>query len=71
MSWGYWQYEQIPVVSKYKWIEPRHMVNISERWARDRTDGLQSAYFNGVGYESWENVWGIWNGFTPRCRNAA
>ncbi len=32
----------------------------------DRTDGLQSAYFNGVGYESWENVWGIWNGFTPR-----
>jgi gamma-glutamyl hercynylcysteine S-oxide synthase len=65
MSWGYWRYEKVPVVSKYKWLEPRHMVNMSERWARDRTDGLQSAYFNGVGYESWENVWGIWNGITP------
>jgi iron(II)-dependent oxidoreductase len=71
MSWGYWQYlEKIPVVSKYKWLEPRHMVNISERWARDRTNGLQSAYFNGVGYESWENIWGIWNQFTPRDAEA-
>ena len=70
MSWGYWQYEQVPVVSKNKWLEPRHMVNMSERWARDRTDGLQSAYFNGVGYETWENVWGIWNGITPRDSEA-
>src|SRR5262245_49562965 len=71
MSWGYWQYlEKVPVVSKYKWLEPRHMVNISERWARDRTNGLQSAYFNGVGYESWENIWGIWNQFTPRDAEA-
>ena len=62
--------EQVPVVSKYKWLEPRHMVNISERWARDRTNGLQSAFFNGVGYESWENVWGIWNQFTPRDAEA-
>src|SRR5262249_38698622 len=48
----------------------RHMVNISERWARDRTNGLQSAYFNGVGYESWENIWGIWNQFTARDAEA-
>ncbi len=66
MSWGYWQYKPIPVVSKYKWIEPRHMVNVCERWAHDRSDGLQAAFFNGVGYESWENVWGIWNQLTPR-----
>ncbi len=66
MTWGYWKNEQVPVVSQYKWLEPRHMVNVCERWARDRTNGLQSAYFNGVGYESWENVWGIWNQFTPR-----
>ena len=66
MSWGYWKYEQVPVVSQYKWLEPRHMVNVCERWARDRTNGLQSAFFNGVGYESWENVWGIWNQFTSR-----
>ncbi|HVX61668.1 MAG TPA: sulfatase-like hydrolase/transferase [Pirellulales bacterium] len=66
MSWGYWKYQQTPVVSRYKWFEPRHMVHVCERWARDRTDGLQSAFFNGVGYESWENVWGIWNQFTQR-----
>lgn len=70
MSWGYWHYKPTPVVSRYKWVEPRHMVNISERWAHDRTDGLQSAFFNGTGYESWENVWGIWNGFTPRDAHA-
>jgi formylglycine-generating enzyme required for sulfatase activity len=65
-SWGYWNYTFIPGVSEYKWIEPRHMVNVCRRWARDKTDDLQSAFFNGVGYESWENIWGIWNGITPR-----
>ncbi len=70
MSWGYWQYQPVPVVSKYKWIEPRHMVNVCERWAKDRTDGLQSAFFNGLGYESWENVWGIWNEPAPRDAEA-
>ncbi len=70
MSWGYWQYQPVPVVSKYKWIEPRHIVNVCERWAKDRKDGLQSAFFNGVGYESWENVWGIWNEPTPRDAEA-
>jgi formylglycine-generating enzyme required for sulfatase activity len=42
------------------------MVNIVNRWAHDRTDDLQQAFFDGVGYVSWENIWGIWNGFTPR-----
>jgi iron(II)-dependent oxidoreductase len=71
MSWGYWKYDvPVPVVSKYKWLEPRHMVNVCERWAKNRTDGMQSAFFNGVGYESWENVWGIWNQFTPRDAEA-
>jgi hypothetical protein len=42
------------------------LTHICERWAQTRTDGLQYAFFNGAGYESWENVWGMWNGFTPR-----
>lgn len=53
-------------VDKYKWFEPRHMNNISDRWQRDKTLDLQYAFFNGVGMETWENIWGIWNGITPR-----
>ena len=70
MTWGQYQYPFVPMVDKYKWLEPRHMVNISDRWKRDKTDNLQFAFFNGVGWESWENVWGIWNGITPRDAEA-
>jgi len=66
MTWGQYQFPFVPEVDKYKWLEARHMVNISHRWARNKTDDLQFAFFNGVGWESWENVWGIWNGITPR-----
>jgi gamma-glutamyl hercynylcysteine S-oxide synthase len=70
MTWGQYQYPFVPMVDKYKWLEPRHMVNISDRWKHDKTDNLQFAFFNGVGWESWENVWGIWNGITPRDAEA-
>jgi formylglycine-generating enzyme required for sulfatase activity len=66
MTWGQYQFPFTPLVDKYKWLEPRHMVNISDRWNRDKTSDLQFAFFNGVGWESWENIWGIWNGITPR-----
>lgn len=66
MTWGYWKYGFVPTVSRFKWLEPRHMVNISNRWAHDHTDDLQEAFFNGAGFESWENIWGIWNQMTPR-----
>jgi formylglycine-generating enzyme required for sulfatase activity len=66
MTWGQYQFPFTPLVDKFKWLETRHMVNISHRWNRDKTDDLQFAFFNGVGWESWENVWGIWNGITPR-----
>jgi formylglycine-generating enzyme required for sulfatase activity len=69
-SWGYWNYPFVPSISKLKWLEPRHMVNVCNRWGRDKTDDLQAAYFNGVGYESWENIWGIWNQITPRDAEA-
>ena len=49
MGWGYWftpaksmfaNSNYIPPVSKYKWLEPRHMVHICDRWARDRNQDL-------------------------------
>jgi formylglycine-generating enzyme required for sulfatase activity len=60
----------VPSVDKYRWLETRHQVNIQDRWGRDHTDDLQYAFFNGEGWESWENVWGIWNGITPRDAEA-
>ncbi|QEE28801.1 formylglycine-generating enzyme family protein [Terriglobus albidus] len=66
LTWGQYQYTPVPGVDKYRWLEPRHQVNIQGRWDRDKTNALQYAFFNGEGWESWENVWGIWNGITPR-----
>jgi len=70
MSWGYWTYDFVPSVSRYKWLESRHMVNMCNRWAHDHQDDLQQAFFNGLGFESWENIWGIWNQMTPRDAEA-
>ncbi len=77
LSWGYYwiswdtqRFNYVPAVSLYKWLEPRHQVHITDRWAIDKTDDLQYAFFNGVGYNSWENVWGIWNEIPARYANA-
>jgi gamma-glutamyl hercynylcysteine S-oxide synthase len=67
---GGWQYPFVPQVTADKWLESRHMVNICDRWAHDKTDDLQHAFFNGVGYESWENIWGIWNQIDDRDSEA-
>lgn len=70
MNWGYWRYDFVPSVSRYKWLETEHMVQLCARWSHDHTDDLQQAFFNGIGFESWENVWGIWNQMTPRDAEA-
>jgi formylglycine-generating enzyme required for sulfatase activity len=70
MTWGQYSFPFIPMVDRYKWLETPHMTNISDRWNPDKTSDLQFAFFNGVGWESWENVWGIWIGITPRDAEA-
>lgn len=67
MSWGYWTNDAaVPWVSVNKWLEPRHTVHVNDRWSMSKIDLLHSAFFNGTGLESWENIWGIWNGMTER-----
>lgn len=66
VNWGQYKYQFVPTLDRYRWLEPRHQVHIQGRWDRDKTDALQFAFFNGEGWESWENVWGIWNGISPR-----
>jgi formylglycine-generating enzyme required for sulfatase activity len=70
MTWGQYNFPFIPMVDRFKWLETRHMVNISDRWNPDKTGDLQFAFFNGVGWESWENVWSIWIGINPRDAEA-
>jgi gamma-glutamyl hercynylcysteine S-oxide synthase len=71
MNWAEsYSFPFIPMVDRYKWLDTRHMVNISDRWAQDKTNDLQYAFFNGIGWESWENVWGIWNGIDLRDAEA-
>lgn len=42
------------------------MTNVCDRWQTNRTNVIQGAFFNGVGYETWENVWGIQAPITQR-----
>ena len=65
-SWGKASTGVVPAVSKLKWLESRHLVNVENRWGKDRTDDFHYVFFNGLGYVAWENVWGIWNQLTPR-----
>jgi len=37
----------VPTVPKLKWLEPRHIINIENRWSRDRNNDLQHAFFRG------------------------
>jgi len=48
-SWGKASTEIVPAVSKLKWLEPRHLINIENRWARDRSDDFHYMFFNGIG----------------------
>jgi gamma-glutamyl hercynylcysteine S-oxide synthase len=76
ISWNDWvtwegkPYPFIPMVSKDKWMETRHTVNVTDRFTRDKTDSLQHAFFNGQGYATLENLWGFWYGNTPHDAEA-
>ena len=76
ISWDDWvlwddlQAPFIPQVSRVKWLEPRHMVEVTDRYAQFKINSLQHAFFNGEGYALIENLWGFWDGFSPRDAEA-
>ena len=55
-----------PPLAFYKLLQPRRMTNVCRRNDHDRRAALQAAWFNGIGYEAWENLWGCMNLMTPR-----
>ena len=68
LDWGEgWAYTVPPRMDTLKWLSSgRHMVNICDRWQQNKATLAATAWFNGIGMESWENAWGTWNGMTPR-----
>jgi len=78
LGWGYFMsgsldsvtslYWPEPGVDKLKWLDPRgrRMTHVCDRWQKQRWEAMQLALFNGVGYESWENVWSVYMSFTKR-----
>jgi formylglycine-generating enzyme required for sulfatase activity len=58
------------MVDKARWLEPRHMVNVTDRFTRDKRNSLQHALFNGIGYATMENLWGFWYGMAPHDAEA-
>ena len=65
LTWGYYKFQFVPSIDRHRWLETRHMVHVCDRWNKNKNDNLQFAFFNGEGWESWEDIWGIWNGITP------
>ena len=65
LTWGYWSYPFVPMISRYKWLERRHMPILISN-GRHHVDGMQAAFFNGVGYSDQQDVVGVHNGWTER-----
>nr|CCA24538.1 conserved hypothetical protein [Albugo laibachii Nc14]CCA25973.1 conserved hypothetical protein [Albugo laibachii Nc14] len=65
-SWGYNWSPHSFVVWLSKYLEPRHMVQVSSRWSLDRVNDIQKAVFNGIGNVIWDNIWGIMSPYTER-----
>ncbi|KAG1463849.1 hypothetical protein G6F56_005201 [Rhizopus delemar] len=61
---------RVPTVSTRKLVEPRHMTHTSSKWIRNKTSVLQHAFFNGIGIDIWENIFGTWNQLSPRDAQA-
>lgn len=69
MSWAqYFADSHAPGVLRNKWYERRHMMHQSDRWNRDHTYQLHTAWMNGSGMVVWENVFGSWVGWSAHDR---
>ncbi|KAI9033850.1 C-type lectin protein [Phycomyces nitens] len=57
---------RVPTIASRKYFEPKHMTHSMDRWSRNKTELIQHAFFNGIGVETWENIFGTWNQMSPR-----
>jgi formylglycine-generating enzyme required for sulfatase activity len=69
-SWAQWFDDTaVPGVLRNKWFERRHMQHQIRRWDEDHTGELHSAWMNGSGMLTWENVFGSWMPWNERDRS--
>jgi formylglycine-generating enzyme required for sulfatase activity len=70
MSWAQvFRDSRVPGILRNKWFERRHMQHEIDRWSRDHTAELHTAWMNGSGMMVWENVFGTWVGWNARDRS--
>ncbi|MCC6860418.1 MAG: SUMF1/EgtB/PvdO family nonheme iron enzyme [Bryobacterales bacterium] len=70
MSWAQWfRDSRAPGVLRNKWLERRHMLHQIDRFSRDHSAELHTAWMNGTGMMVWENVFGTWVGWNARDRS--
>jgi hypothetical protein len=70
MSWAQWFADsEVPGVLRARWFERRHMLHHTRRWNRDHSEELRSAWLNGAGMLVWENVFGVWVGWSERDKS--
>jgi hypothetical protein len=70
MSWAQWFADSdVPGVLRAKWFERRHQLHHTRRWHRSHLDELHSAWLNGTGVLVWENVFGVWVGWSARDKS--
>ena len=72
MTWGQYHFPFVPTVDRFKWLEPRHMVNISDRWNReqDRRSAIRLLQRRRLG-ELGERLGHLERHHSARCRSHA
>ena len=67
LSWAQGFHDgNVPGILRNKWIEQRHIQHGINRWVRDKSKELHTAWINGSGIMIWENIFGQWVGWSPR-----
>ncbi|MCX7847880.1 MAG: formylglycine-generating enzyme family protein [bacterium] len=58
-----------PGTYRNRWLDRHHLVYESRRYFYDPIRELQRAWMNGGGFVIWENVFGYWAEYSPRCKS--
>ncbi|MCC7524129.1 MAG: SUMF1/EgtB/PvdO family nonheme iron enzyme [Chitinophagaceae bacterium] len=60
---------EAPGVLWNKWFERRHLMHMTNRWAKDHSSELHTAWMNGCGMIIWDNIFGSTNLYNERDKS--